>query len=303
MAETIEDAIAEDEDQVTDDDLLEEDEDGEEETEVKELVKVDSSDLDFIGSGGNLVLPKFSDDMSIEQRSETARQGALAAVSLQAQNGVLTGHYLYEVFENEYWRSWTFEDETGERRNFKNFNEYCDSELDMKSRNARYLVEVYKKYVVDLGLPSDVLKDINWTKALALKDVIDEENWQDLFEQTEEMSVAKTKQFVKDIKAGGSADDDDAEGSTGTRAESEAGEKHRVSFSLTDDQFESYEAALEIAKGLTNSDVLATNMDAIFVEFTTGAIGTDLNAKMASLESALQNLQRVYDVKLKIVEV
>jgi len=261
-----------------------------------EIVKVSGVGSDIWSDVDASFVPVLKKDMPIEQRKSAVRDTIKKTLQVDDRLGIMQGELLFEVSKNGYWKEWTFTDkETSEIRNYKSFDEYVEQELDWKPRKSKYLIAIYEKFVVELGIPIETLREVEWSKAKELVKVIDQDNWQDLLEKIKDMSVVQVIEFARDLAG--------KEKTPGTRAEKDPSATVKKSFVLHPDQAENVENALKVAKAMTGSDKDGNNLDMICTEFVASAAGTGLEGTLAKLDLIISNIQRAFGVKLEVKEV
>lgn len=267
---------------------------GDADTTTKELVKVAGIGKDIVANVN--ILPDLSKDMPLEQRKEVLRDTAKKLQGVDSRSKIVNGEILYEVSKNDYWKEWTYINEAGEAANYKNFAEYAEIELDLKKRMAYYLVDVYETFVITLGIPVEILREMDWTKALALKDVIDGDNWIELLDKTKSMSVREVKALAATIKKAGK--ETGGKDDTATKAES-----GKVTISFHPEQLVNFNDAVTAAKEFAASDATNHCVDLICSEYLNGLLGTGISGFTMSLDRAVQNLERQFGVKVAIKEI
>jgi hypothetical protein len=262
----------------------------------KEMVLVGGKTLDMWSELATTFSAELDADMPIEQRRDAVRTVLVGSTQADEKLALVQGELLYEARENGYWKDWTFTDEEGEDRSFGSFEEFCLNEMGMKKRKAYYLIEIYQKFVVDLDLPKDVLKDLQWSKAKALCKVIDEDNWSDLLDKIGSMSLRQVEEMVKAMKSG--------EGASGSRsiADKEPSEEMvRINFKLHPDQAENVRAALDVAESMVGSDKKPSHaLDLICSDFMAGVAGTGLEGSLTKLDAIVKNIERAFGVELDV---
>jgi len=236
--------------------------------------------LQLFGDGQS-PLPKLRDDMSLDQRKEAVRDASKKIVFVDDKLQIAQGELLWEIKENNYWKTWEY----AEDHPFKTFDDYVDRELAMGRRKAYYLVGIYSKLVVDLGLPLEVLRGLEWSRAKELVPVINEDNWQELLKKIEGMSVSAIKDMVKDMR-----DDPD----TPTMV--------KKVFNFHPDQACTVQAALEAANEISPSESPAVHMDMICVEFLANNLTSGLSGALVKISDVIDMMERAYGVKLEIKE-
>lgn len=264
------------------------------EAEKKELVTTKGVGVEILQSGLALI-PQLSSEMTLDERKEAIRKVLKETVEIPDRLDVMAGELLYEVRENEYWKAWVIDDPaTGEKRPYASFDEYAEMELGIKRRKAYYLCSIYEKFIVTLGLDKEVLRDLQWSKALQVKDVITPENWTEILEKIRTMSVEQIKEMVKEMTGKGKKEEG---------ADSGAEEMKSLSFKLTAAQLETWQNAFELAKTMSGSDKPGNCLDLICMDFVSGAIGEGVDGALTKLETVVKNVERAYGVKLDIQEI
>lgn len=229
----------------------------------------------------NTVFTNLQTGMSPVERRDTVRQVMATAINVDDRLNLVSGELLYEVIQNKYWKDW----------DFKSFADYCEAELNMRERKAKYLISIYDKFVIELDLPKDILLDLQWSKAKELVSVITEDNWPDLLDGLNEMTVREVKEKVRLLKgksAPKDADDDITE---------------RLTFNLSKEQADNIRAALAQAGSMSGSDKTGNQLDLICSDFLAGAAGEGLSGAIERLDHHLNALGRVYGVKIKVEDV
>jgi hypothetical protein len=275
---------------------------GEAGVETKELVKVSGVGQDVLDGIGGSMLPAFNPSMTLEQRRDTARQILTKTTRINASISIITGEALYETFENEYWKEWTF-DAGGEEgiRNFASFAEYAEEELGMSKREADYHKNIYKKCILEIGLPIDAVRDFAWTKLASMYTILTKDNWMDVFEQVKDLSVSETKRFAAEYIA--KRDGKEVPSSTGTRAESDPdadGKGGKITVNFAPEQLNNFNLAMDIAKSHSGSASLANNIDLIATDFVSMNAGSGLDGKLNKLDILIGNISRAYGVELVV---
>lgn len=262
------------------------------EPEEKKLIVTSGIGAEVLQSG-LATIPQLNDTMTTEERRDTIRVALTVIMELPDRAEVMAGEQLYEVRENEYWKAWIIPDpDTGENRPYASFEEYADLELGIKRRKAYYLCSIYEKFVVELGLGVDVLTGLEWSKAKELLNVITVENHTELIDKLGSMTVKQVQDMVKEMQGKKPKDSEASEGET----------THRLSFTLSQEQLDSINGALTLAKSMCGSDKPGAALDLICMEFVASSSEEGLEGAMASLSSVIKNIQRAYSVELDIKE-
>ena len=236
------------------------------------------------------VFINLQDGLDPEARKQAVRDTMAAAINIDDRLNLVSGELLYEVANNEYWKDWEFE----------SFADYCESELNMRERKAKYLISIYSKFVIDLNLPTDILLELQWSKAKELISVINEDNWPDLIDGLNDLTVREVKEKVRGLKkaitddSGGGDDDSSPEPDPITS---------RMSFNLSEDQAANIRTALELAGTMCGSDKTGNQLDLLSSDFLASSAGKGLDAAIDKLDFHIGTLSRVYGVKLVVESV
>jgi len=166
-------------------------------------------------------------ETDITVRKESIREAAQVAKTMNDRLGLVQGELLYEIKAGEYWQEWEFD----------SFEAYVESELGYKARKAKYMIDIYAKFVLELGLPMERLKALEWSKAKEVLTIIDKENSDEVLGVLEESTFKEVQSYARAKK--GKAD---KVGFT------------RLSFSLSEDQADMVKLALASACKVLDSD-------------------------------------------------
>jgi len=258
-------------------------------------------------------LVPFANDKKMTR--EDAAKSTRAAVFQIAEAGgkleALAGQLLYEIRENEYWRLFDRTSPTGEKTPFGSFDEYIENECPFKRRTAYYLIAIYEKFVVELGLTPDVLRSIEWSKAKEILAIVNKSNVSDMLTMISKMTVRQVIEMVQDMRGDGSTKSISAI-STGTAVREvptpeEPGTEeptHTMKVHLFKAQLENIEAALKVAEFESGSSKIGHLLDVLATDYLASRVGdTDdrLDALCGRLDQHIQRFERVFKVKLEVV--
>jgi len=257
--------------------------------EEPQLTLVTGKALDVWQDAASTFVPALKKDLTPEQRREAVREVASQARHADDRLKLVLGELLYEAAANGYYKEW-INPET--EKPFETFEEYVEGELNIKKSTAHYLKKIYKVFVVELDLPTEVLRDLEWSKAAELTKVINAENADELLSKIGSMSVKEVKDLVRAMQ-----------GKTPTTAsvsKEKDDDKVNITFKCSPEQAENVKAALELAESMTGSEVPANNIDLICTDFIAGAAGGGLQGAFSRLDVAVQSLERAFGVKLEV---
>jgi hypothetical protein len=211
----------------------------------------------------------------IVTRSNIVRQDILAAASLIDESYQNLAKLLHETYDNGYYLRWGFE----------NFKEYCEKEVGVQYRKARYLVGIAEA-IKDLGIEWDDIEGIGWTKMRTLIPMLKEDGVVgDWLEIAKQYTVKELEALVKDAKLGFDI------GSSG-------GDKIvTLTFHMTPEQSEIITDALDTAKKAseTTDNVLAFEQMAFDYVMAQGEV-----PERTSLESLVKFAEVHYGVELQV---
>lgn len=260
-----------------------------------ELVLARGVGIDIWRDTASTFVPVLKKDMPMEQRREAVRQVIDQSQQIDDRLNLVAGEMLYEVSVNEYWKTWEFVDADGVERAFKTFEEYCTEEANMQKRKAYYLISIYRVFCVDLDIPVDVLRDLEWAKAKELakgkEPVITQDNWEELLGKIEGMSVRQVKEMVAAMRGGSG------------KVETDREKFNRLTFNVNDEQLKVVNDALDLAKTMSESDKPGWLLELICADFAASSAGVGKEAGLIKLDIAKRNLERAFGVKLEIVDV
>lgn len=237
----------------------------------------------------SVYVPVLKASMSADERREAVRDVMKATSSMDDRLNLVAGEMLYEISRNGYWKEWEFTPEGASvSRKYETFEEYCECEHELKKRKAQYLKSIYEKFVVELELDVDTLRDLEWSKAKELQQIITKKTAAALLAKTKDWSLKKIQEHVRKV--------------LGKTSPSSTPDENRVKivFKCTAEQSENIYAALDFAKSMSKSDILSTNLDLICSDFLAGSSEKGLAGVMGKLDVIVANLERSFGVKIKI---
>lgn len=257
-----------------------------------DLVEVEGITLDLWKNSDSTFVPVLKKDMPLAQRTEAVREVTKQVTHMGDRLHAVLGEMLYEISKNKYWEDWTFTDELGDTRKFKSFEEYLESECEVSRRTAFYYISVYEKFVIELGIPAERMRDLEWSKAKEVTDIIDLDNWDDVLKKIGTMSVKAVRDYVRETKGISSPSSSTPEPDT----------FKRISFKLAPSQYENVEKALGIAESMTGSEKSGNQLDLICTGFVAEAPGMGLGSSLVKLDQIITSIERAFAVKLELTE-
>lgn len=132
-------------------------------------------------------------------RGDVLRQGIQKLIEAGGKLEIMAAELLYEVQEKEYWKGYSYKTRGGEEKKFESFDDYIDHEVQFGQRKAYYLIQIYKKFVKELAIPMEILRNVQWSKAKEVVGIINKSNWSDLIKLLPKVSVKELQGIVAEI--------------------------------------------------------------------------------------------------------
>jgi sulfite reductase beta subunit-like hemoprotein len=211
----------------------------------------------------------------IVARSKEVRKQILDAAALIDESYQSLAQLLHETYDNGYYLRWGFE----------NFKEYCEEELGVQYRKARYLVGIAET-IRDLRIKWEDVEGIGWTKMRTLIPILKEEGLVgDWLELAKQYSVKELEALVKDSKAGF-----DINVGGGDKIVT-------ITFRMTPEQSEIITDALDTAKKVseTTDNVLALEQMSFDYVMQQGEV-----PEKTSLEALIAFAEKHYGVEIQV---
>lgn len=206
-----------------------------------------------------------------------------------------------------------------EKWGFKSFQEYAEKDVGILKRSAENMRYAYYWFEIRLNIPKAVkeqVKALGRSKCYVLAGFVTEDNVETWIEKAKVMTHEDLKKAVKATKATQSDADACAEGSEfplsddagigrdGDSEESSAPPKpeemHQFHTSLYEGQWETVQAALDRAKGMSHSDKIGHNLEMICTDFlSNNEFGKD---KDVDLKQYIRKMELLLGVKLIAVD-
>ena len=131
------------------------------------------------------------EDRNVTTRSNEVRKETIAAVESIDESYQALAKLLHETYDNGYYIRW----------GFGNFKDYCEGEVGVQYRKARYLVGIAQT-IQDLAIDWGDVEGIGWTKLRTLLPMLKEEGEGDWLELAKQYSVKELERIVKDHQDG-----------------------------------------------------------------------------------------------------
>jgi nitric oxide reductase NorQ protein len=140
--------------------------------------------------GVDHLFSRLQSDLPRAERSQTVRQILHQAAKTEDKLQLRMAELLFEAQERRYWRDW----------GFGSFREFVEAECGFGLRKAQQLVEVYKKFVVELAVPPEQMRRLEWSKAALVAGLIRNENRDELLRDVERLSYRDLQERIEAIR-------------------------------------------------------------------------------------------------------
>ena len=187
------------------------------------------------------------------------------------RNYVELSRLLYLTRHCETWKEWGHD----------SFADYVENEAGKSMDQARALISIFERLVIELEVDETTLKLIGWTKARLLLKVVDKQNVNDWLEKAKTLSRRKLQDSIKEAR------------------KTDEEKPKRCVLAFYPDQQEIIDLAVKASQEISGSGSKSHNIYLICLEWlATKADGKDRE----HLVSILQSLQKAYGVDLEIGE-
>ncbi len=167
---------------------------------------------------------------------------------------------LQSVWKDDLYLAWGHAD----------FATYASVELEYAPRSAQYLVTIADYFGKLPNEVQDWVRSLGWSKAKELVGKVTAENWSEIRDKVQGLSVIKTIEFFKN---GGKSNNSEGGEGTGT---SKTSETQRKGFALFPGQLANVDAALALAKQQAKTDKDGHALDLICTAFLAAGGGDTL---------------------------
>ena len=258
-----------------------------------ELVVTPGLSLDVWKSSDSTFVPALKTGMTLEQRRSAVREVLRGACHASDRLNFVAAEMLYEAGENGYFRTWTYEDEDGETKTYTKLEDFALREMNMKPRKVWYLVDIYKRLIVELKIPIERVRDLEWSKAKEITKIITEDNWEEILDRIRHMTVREVAKWARERRGGALPAPEKKE---------DEDKRRSFIFKVDEEDASHIELALEIAEGMSGDKDKGALLQFICADFVSGSGGKDLAAGLLKLDIAMKALEKAFDVKLQIAE-
>ena len=206
-------------------------------------------------------------------RQEIVREKILEAQG-QIEGGYLEmAQLLTEAYHGDFHETWGFE----------TFEAYCDKELDIKYRKARYFIDIWDK-VKSLDLPKDQVAALGWTKMKEISAVITEKNAKEWMRKAEKMSSRELAEAAKIVRKKDTKDSDVPSITT-------------LTLRMTEAEANVILEAIEEAKSLCDSTNAVIALEMICQDWLTAK---GVTPERTSLKDYIAYIEKLYGVKVSV---
>jgi hypothetical protein len=163
-----------------------------------------------------------------------------------------------------------------EKWGYQNFGDYCEKEVGIKKRSGESLRYAYFWFEIELSLPREIkeeVKTIGRSKVYLLSGFVTNDDVMTWLQKAKTMNYETLKKAVKAVKAAKAEqnrDDEERDESGGDpdrKAPPAPETTHTVQTSLYEEQWKTYNAAMERAKALSKSEKIGHNLELICQDF------------------------------------
>lgn len=207
-----------------------------------------------------------------EARAVEVRGRVVEIKSSIEENYAELARLLHEVNGNGYWSSW----------GFVSFQEYCESELELQYRKARYLVSIAEA-VARARVSWDRIVHIGWTKMRTIAPLLTNDNSDLWLDRAETCTQDQLVQMTKDV-------------SSGTSEVSVSPQRIvNVQLRMNEDQSSIILDAVDHAKRLVGADSIVPALEHICYDWMQSS---QAGPTRTDLRRVLDWVQRTYSVEL-----
>lgn len=271
---------------------------------------------------GKVTFSQIDPSLSLAERAPIVREMLQKSHEAEGRLEIIQGELLYEANRNGYWKDYQFTDDTGTTRAYATWDEFCETELNIKRRTSFTRIDTYKTFCVDLPLSPETLEEIDWSKAALITKVINPENYAAILDAISTMTWRQVKAFVSNLKttedvsqaaslatqpAAITMEDDESDPGAGGAASAGAAEgdvTKTFSVKMAQSQLENVEVAISECGKLIGSDSKAHCLDVICTDYLTqldtSTGGDPSQQKLELLARIIERLQANFGVTLSV---
>lgn len=125
-------------------------------------------------------------------RTNNAHSRREMFVEIHQKSSLIELKLLYDIYKNKDWNA----------LGFLTWKDYCEAPVDsgglaISREWATQLVLVYKRFVIELGIPETKLLEVSPRKLYGIKDSVTEENVMEMIEKTKSLSLNDLEMELK----------------------------------------------------------------------------------------------------------
>ena len=257
-----------------------------------ELVKGLSLELISTRTPHDISLPQ-----DLEQRKSTIRRMNLDLSTMSDCCQLASGELLYEINSQEYWKEW----------GFISFQDYCDQEVGVSNSTVSNRIRVYKTLVIDLQIPIQGLRGLQWSKALRMLPHINDRNKDEVLKLIQERSFDEICAVVESVKKESDPIPDFIMPDDPTESDSEKEEKdkptnekmHNMKFTLAEAGYQTLMQALDLASETSGITSPNHNLLLLAHNYIVNSIASGSEA-LSQMHLCIQAIQAQFGIQLEI---
>lgn len=191
---------------------------------------------------------------------------------------------LYEIMTKKLYRDYSGKD----GNSYSSFERFVEHELDMAARKAFYLLDIHKKFIVDLKMPKSKLEETSFSKVREFAGVVDDVKDAELW-----IEKAKGMDYA-DVRDAASAE------KRKVKVTDKGDVMHKFHALLSDDAYKNVMEALDHAAGEVDKEVEGRRgylLDLICTAYLANEALT-LEPDDDRLRRVMDGLERVYKVDI-----
>jgi MoxR-like ATPase len=136
------------------------------------------------------LLSRLDETLPRAERCDTVRKILQQTAKTEDRLQLRMAELLTEVHQHRYFLDW----------GFRTFKEFVEAECHFGLRKAQLLVEVYQKFAVELRVPADELRRLEWSKAALVARVINSANRDELLHSLKHLPHRELQAKIQEIR-------------------------------------------------------------------------------------------------------
>ena len=193
---------------------------------------------------------------------------------------------LYNVYNKKLYIDW----------GHKDFEDYCNSELDFSLRKAQYLISIWYYFGVQVADETVLAKvaGLGWSKVKELVNVVTPSNVDDWVEKAARLSAVELKDLTREVLSGSVESGEEP---------SEPSEKlHTIQFKLYDEQYKSVIDALKNAGELGKSSKPSHQLSLMALAYLSQVAPASGATRSETISVQLKSLADTMDLDLVVID-